>query len=84
LTPGISTGYWNARNTPSRGALVGIHLEQVLAVVQHLAAGDLVARDAGEHRASVLLPEPFGPHDGVHFAGVHVTVRSMPLRISDF
>ena len=26
-TPGISTGYWNARKRPSRGAFLGIHIE---------------------------------------------------------
>ena len=33
------------------GALVGIHVEQVLALVEHLAAGDLVLRDARTARA---------------------------------
>jgi hypothetical protein len=30
-TPGISIGYWKARNTPLGGALLGLQLEQVLA-----------------------------------------------------
>jgi hypothetical protein len=30
---GISTGYWNARNTPSRAPLFAESLEQVLALV---------------------------------------------------
>ena len=49
-TPGISSGYWKARNRPARGALVGLHLEQVLAVEQDLAVEDLVVRLAGDAR----------------------------------
>ena len=33
------------------GALVGIHVEQILALEEHLAAGDLVLRDARTARA---------------------------------
>jgi hypothetical protein len=62
LTPGISTGYWKAMNTPFPGALLGFHVEQVLAVVEDFtAAGDLVAGVPASTRASVLLPEPLGP-----------------------
>ena len=49
LTPGISTGYWKARKMPSRARSSGRHLQQVLALVEHLAAGHLVELAAGQH-----------------------------------
>ncbi len=52
-------------------ALLGIHLEQILAVVVHLAAGDLVRRVSGEHLRERALAGPVRPHDRVHLAGVH-------------
>jgi hypothetical protein len=37
-TPGIAAGYWNDRNSPALGALVGRQSEQVLTVERHRAA----------------------------------------------
>ena len=48
-TPGISTGYWNARNTPLAERWSGDISKQVLALEQDLAAGDFIARLAGDH-----------------------------------
>ena len=50
------------------GALVGIHLQQVLAVVDHLAAGHLVLGMAGQRARQRALAGAVRPHDGVHFA----------------
>ena len=50
------------------GALVGLHGEQVLAVPEHLAVGDLVAGAAGEHVGERRLARAVGAHDGVHLA----------------
>ena len=79
-TPGISSGYWKARNRPRGGALVGLHVEQVLAVEQHLACGRLVVRLAGEHIGERRLARAVRPHDRVHLARVHREVET--LRIS--
>ena len=53
------------------GALVGRHVEQVLAVVEHVAAGHLVAGVTRQRPRQRALAGAVGPHDGVHFAGVH-------------
>src|SRR5215213_5654068 len=66
-TPGTSTGYWNARKTPSR-ALVRREFEQVPALEQHLALRHLVGRVAGENLRQRGLPRPVRPHDGVNLA----------------
>jgi hypothetical protein len=50
------------------GALVRLHVEQVLAVEQHFATGDLVVFLAGEHIAQRRLARAVAPHDGVHLA----------------
>jgi hypothetical protein len=56
------------------GTRVGIHLEQVLALEQNLAAGDDVFRVAGQRARERALAGAVGPHDGVHLAFVHVKV----------
>ena len=48
--------------------LLGIELEQVLAVEDHLAARDLVVALAGEHLGERALAGSVGAHDGVHLA----------------
>ena len=62
------------------GALLGVHLQQVPAVEEHLALGDLVVLAAGEHLGQGGLAGAVRPHDGVHLPGS--SVRSIPLRIS--
>ena len=52
------------------GALVGIHVEQVLAVEGDVAAGHLVLRVAGQRTRQRALARAVRPHDGVHLAGV--------------
>ena len=63
------------------GALVGRHVEQILAFVEDLAAGDLVARMTGQRARERALARSVGPHDGVDFALVRPT-RLTPRRIS--
>ena len=53
------------------GALLGVHLEQVLAVEEDLALGHLVGVAAGEDAGQRALAGAVGPHDGVDLAGVH-------------
>ena len=56
------------------GALVRIHVEQILALVGHLAARDLVLGMPGQRARKRALAGPVRAHDGVHFAGVHVQI----------
>ena len=48
VTPGISTGYCMARNTPLAARSSGASAEQILAVEVDRAFGDLIAGAAGE------------------------------------
>ena len=57
------------------GALVGVHLEQVLALEEDVAAGHFVLGMAGERARQRALAGAVGPHDGVHFAGVRPSGR---------
>ena len=59
------------------GALVRLHLQEVLAVVEHLALGDLVLLLAGEHVGERRFAGAVRPHDGVHLAGVHGEVDAV-------
>ena len=45
--------------------------EQILAVVEHLAAGHLVAVAAGQHLRQRALAGAVRPHDRVHLARLH-------------
>ena len=68
LTPGISTGYWKARNTPSRARSSGDSASRSLPFEQHLAGGDGVARAAGEDVRERALARAVRAHDRVHLA----------------
>ncbi len=57
--------------------LVGIHVEQVVPVVEHFAARDLVLRVPGQHARERALAGPVRAHDGVHFAGVDVEIDAL-------
>ena len=80
LTPGISTGYWNARKYAFLRPLFGLHRQQVLAIVDNFACRHLVEFAPAITCASVLLPEPFGPM--MACTSPALIVRSMPFRIS--
>ena len=54
-----------------RRTFVRRHLQQVLTVEQDFAAGDLIARLAGDDVAERRLAGAVRPHDGVDFALVH-------------
>ena len=73
-TPGISTGYWKARNTPAARPLLRRHREQVPAVEEHLALGHLVALAAGQHVGERALARAVRPHDRMHLAGADLEV----------
>ena len=54
--------------------LFGVHVEQVLALEEHLALGDLVSVAAGEHAGQRALAGAVRPHDGMDLAGVDLEV----------
>src|SRR5262249_7031802 len=56
------------------GALLGIHVEEVLALEEDLAIGDLVEITAGENARKGALAGAVGSHDGVDLAGVDLKV----------
>ena len=76
LTPEISTGYWNARKTPSLRPLLGAHLEQVLALYSTSPGGDRVAGSARQHVSEGRLARTVRAHDRVHLAGAHREVEA--------
>ncbi len=53
------------------GTFVGRHLQEVLALEQDLAAGDLVTGLAGDDMAQRRFAGAVRPHDGMHLALVH-------------
>ena len=53
------------------GALVRRHFQQVLAPEQDFAAGDFIARLAGDHVRKRRFAGAVRPHDRVHLARVH-------------
>src|SRR5262249_19996653 len=52
------------------GALLGVHVQQVLALVKDFAHGDGKGVAAGEDTGQGALAGAVGPHDGVDLAGV--------------
>src|SRR5262249_19222474 len=52
------------------GALFGVEVEQVLAVIEHLALRDLVGITAGEDLSERALSRAIRTHDGMHLTGV--------------
>ena len=55
---------------PALGALVGLQLDDVLAVEQDLALGDLVGRVAHQRVGERALAGAVRPHDRVHLVRV--------------
>ena len=70
-TPGISTGYWNARNMPSRARSSGASAVRSRPVEQHLALRDRHRRASGQHVRERALARAVRPHHRVHFARAH-------------
>src|SRR3546814_779267 len=64
------------------GTLLRRHLQQVLALVEHLALGCLVALAAGQHIGEGGLAGAVGPHEGVHLAGLHRQVDALQDRLA--
>src|SRR6059036_3155632 len=78
--PRIATGYWNARNSPSRARSSGFNATRSL---PRYCADPVVMVYAGfpaRTWASVLFPDPFGPM--MACTSPARTVRSTPRRIS--
>ena len=68
-TPGISIGYWKARNTPLRGARVGREFEEVFAVEAAPRRTDFIIRLAGDDVGERRLARAVRPHDRGDLAG---------------
>ena len=80
LTPGISTGYWKLRNSPSRLRSSADNSSRFLPLN---VTSPSVTSKAGlptNTLLNVLLPEPFGPMIACTSPGF--TVRLMPFNIS--
>ena len=73
-TPGISTGYWKARNRPSRARISGSMSSRSLSPEGHRAGIDAVAVATGKHRRERALSGAVGPHDGVHGPRLYVEI----------
>src|SRR6266566_1593944 len=78
--PRISTGYWNARNTPARARSSGFMSSKSLLSYVAVPASTVYAGWPASTCASVLLPEPFGPM--IACTSPSRIVRSTPFRIS--
>ena len=62
---------------PALSALVGSHLDQVLAVEQDLALGDLVGRMPHQRVGERRLARPVRAHDRVHLVQVHCEIDAL-------
>ena len=76
-TPGISSGYWKARNTPEAARSSGLNLEDVHAVEQDLAVEDLIILLAGDDVGQRRLAGAVGAHDGGDFAVLNGEVETV-------
>src|SRR5690606_11764435 len=63
------------------GTLVDLHLQEVLAVEQHLTLGHLVGRVAGQRVGERRLARPVGAHDRVDLAAVDGEVDALEDRL---
>ncbi len=79
-TPGISTGYWNARNTPFCARSSGSSSSRSSPSYLTLPAVTSNAGCPASTCASVLFPEPFGPITAC--TSPAFTRSVMPFRIS--
>ena len=78
-TPGISTGYWKARNTPRAARSSGVSAEQVLAVEAHLPGRPRSRRGRPAPGRACSCPRRSGPMIACTSPALHV--RSSPCRI---
>src|SRR3989337_1044363 len=79
-TPGISTGYWNAMNTPSRARSSGFIARRSFPSYRTVPCVTSYVIRPARTWASVLFPEPFGPM--IAWTSPASTVMSIPRRIS--
>src|SRR5881394_442263 len=80
VMPRIATGYWNARNTPSRARSSGAMASRSFPSYSTCPPVTVYAGWPASTCASVLFPEPFGPM--IACTSPLPIVRSTPLRIS--
>src|SRR5437773_11457561 len=82
VMPRIATGYWNAKNTPSRARSSGVMAKRSFPSYSADPAVTVYAGCPARTWASVDLPEPFGPM--MAWTSPLFTRRSTPRRISFF
>ena len=80
LTPGISTGYWNPRNSPARARSSTLISSRFIPSNDTSPSVTSNRSFPASTEASVLLPEPFGPM--IACTSPARTDRSIPLSIS--
>src|SRR5438093_1603828 len=80
LTPGISTGYWNAMKTPSRARSSGFIARRSLPSNRARPPVTSYVRRPARTCASVVFPLPFGPMTA--WTSPALIERSIPFRIS--
>ena len=79
-TPGISTGYWNERNNPSRARSSGFMASRSLPLNNTLPSVTVYRGLPVNTAESVDFPEPFGPM--MACISPSLIVRLMPFNIS--
>jgi len=74
-TPGISSGYWKARNIPARARASGAQLD-LGALKDDPASGDVIAGVPGEGVGEGRLARAVGAHERVQLAPPHDEIHT--------
>ena len=77
LTPGISTGYWKARKTPSRARSSADKSSRFFPSESDRAGGHFVGVAAGQHLRQRAFSRAVLAHDGVNLAGLDVEIDAL-------
>src|SRR5690606_40545156 len=75
-------GILECEEEPGLRTLLGLHLQQRLAVIEDLAFGNFESRVAGQNLGKGGLPRPVRPHYGMHFASVDGKVYAAKDRLA--
>ena len=75
-TPGISSGYWNARNRPAAARSSGAMSNRFLPLNSTSPAGRRVVGLAGEHIGQRRFARAVRAHDRMHLARIHGEVEA--------
>ena len=64
-------GVLKRQKNPCAGTSLWAHLQQIVALIEHLAGGDMIVRSPGQHLRQRTLARPIGAHYGMDLASVH-------------